>query len=562
MLHRPIAPLLRALLLAALAGMPPSPAAAWDAARAPRYPDADVRTLETRRLAIHGPGSTGDGSLFTVTLPDGTTAGLAQALAARQPLDPTLSRLAAVGPPLLRATGAGYQVQPDRTIRGPDGRRFVVRGVTFLDYLFVSLETRADYRFRAVPGVVVTGGGSSQSGFEPSVWGAPDGSDMRARIADWAAAGVNLLRVAVEPAVAYTGAVNGYPAHWDMLDLIVAEANRLGLVVQWQVANDRAPAELNAAFLGQLRDRYWRSRNVWINTGNEPGCSAGGPSCTDAATWTARQTQYLQAVRGDVTGQPAGSRFTGPVVLNAPNYGEAVDTVAATLANATAFATDPNLILGVHTYRIGEATFGARLPGLQRAWIDAIGTHALFLDEVGLTNDGSVRDPALDPRADPARYPAAPAATLATAYGWTADLLAWARRLSRETAFSGVTVFSGSAYIPGLGVHDPNSLRRRDGSWTPFGQTVRDGWLSASADATRFAGGPFVNLLYNADLALDTRGFPGGPAAAGTGTYDGWISLDGATRIGRAADGTVTLAGATCGRRSAGAAPRSPARPW
>ncbi len=335
---RPIAAALRTLLALLL----PFEAAAWDAARAPHYPDADFRTLEANRVVIHGSGSTGDGSRLAVTLPDGTTTSVAQALAARQPLDASLSLLGSIGAPLLRGTGSGYRVQPDRTIQGPDGRRFIVKGVTFLDYLFVSLETRSDYRYRAVPGIAVTGGGSTESGFEPSVWGKPDGSDVRARIADWAAAGVNLLRVAVEPAVAYTAAANGYPSHWEMMDVIVSEANRLGLVVQWQSANDRAPADLNAAFLAQLRDRYWTARNVWINTGNELGCAAGGPACTDVAAWNVKQTQYLQAVRGDVTGQPAGTRFTGPVVLNAPNYGEAVDTVAALLANGAVYAKDPN----------------------------------------------------------------------------------------------------------------------------------------------------------------------------------------------------------------------------
>ncbi|MCJ2102469.1 cellulase family glycosylhydrolase [Methylobacterium sp. E-046] len=455
------------------------------------------------------------------------------AIAGLQPASDLLTALTSTGQPVLRTAGAGYQVQPDRSIRGPDGQRFIARGITFLDGLFISLETRTDYHYRAVPGQTVTSGLSSQTGYEPTVWGAPDGSDVRARMRAWASAGVNLLRVGIEPAVAYTTAAGGYSSHWAMLDIVVDEANKLGLVVQLQNGNDAVPTALNVAFLAQLAARYAGRRNVWINPANEINCSTGGADCTNPTVWAAEQAQYVAAIRG------AG--FAGPIVLNATNYGEAVNAVASALFNTATFANDPNLILGVHTYQGAEATFAERLASLQAAWVAYAGVFPLIMDEVGLSHDGTIRDPALDPTANTTTYPVSSPSVLASHYNWTIDLLGWARRMARETAFSGITFFSGSWYVPGLGVHDPNSLKLRDGTWTPFGGYVRDYWLCPPAETTTFAGKSLVNLLYNADMALNTRGFAGGAAATGVGAWDGWVSTSDATSVTRAADGTITL---------------------
>ena len=51
---------------------------------------------------------------------------LAPADVGAQPSDGTLTALSSVGASALRTTGAGYQVQPDKTIQGPDGKRFMV----------------------------------------------------------------------------------------------------------------------------------------------------------------------------------------------------------------------------------------------------------------------------------------------------------------------------------------------------------------------------------------------------------------------------------------------------
>lgn len=504
-----------------------------------RGADGLVRSVNGKSLpdVVLNPGDLGalalDGDLSaaSVTIPGAAAQLLINVLAGRQPLSDLLTALVAAGQPTLRGTGAGYQVQPDRSIRGPDGQRFIARGVTFLDGLFISLEARSNYALRAVPGQTVTPGGSSQTGYEPSQWVSQ--TSVHARMAAWAAAGVNLLRIGVEPAVAYTTAAGGYPSHWDMLDFIIDDANKLGLVVQLQNGNDAVSTPLNVTFLAQLGARYAGRRNVWINPANEINCSTGGADCTNPTVWAAEQAQYVAAIRG------AG--FAGPIVLNATNYGEAVNAVASILTGTPVFANDGNIIIAPHTYKGAEATFADRLPTLQPAWVAYAGVFPLLLDEVGLSHDGTIRDPALDPSASTTTFPVSSAATLTAAYNWIIDLLGWARRMARETAFSGVTFFTGSWYVPGLGVHDPNSLKRQDGTWTPFGGYVRDHWLSAPAETTTFAGKPLVNLLYNADMALNTRGFAGGAAASGVGTWDGWVSADNATSATRASDGTITL---------------------
>jgi hypothetical protein len=462
------------------------------------------------------------------------------ALNGKLDVDPTLTALASVGAQALRATGSGYQVQPDRTIQGPDGKRFIVRGVTFLDGLFVSFETRTDYRYRTVSGQTITSGGSSQTGYEATQWGST--ATMQARVAAWSNLGVNLLRVAVEPAAAYTTAANGYPAHLDMLDAIIDAANRLGIVVQLQNANDAVPTALNVTFMGQLRDRYWNRKNVWINPANEINCSTGGSACTDTSVWAAEQAQYVTALRADVTGMP-GTKFLGPIVLNSVNYGYGLAATASVLSSNATFSTDPNLVLGVHIYQASEATFAARLSDLQTNVTALLGTRnfAIFIDETGLSNTASVRDPLLDPSANTTTYPVSDAATLTSHYNWISDLCAWGRRMGRETAFSGFTWFAGSWYVPGLGVHEANSLMRQDGTLTPVGKIVRDAWLAAPPDATSFAGKGLTSLLINGDMGLNTRAFAGGTAASGVWTFDGWFSVDNTTSITRASDGTVTL---------------------
>ncbi|MCJ2053980.1 glycoside hydrolase family 5 protein [Methylobacterium sp. J-070] len=489
-------------------------------------PDIVLAPADLGAVAVDG-----DLSAAHVTLPGGAAQLLTDVLAGRQPLSTVLTALSGVGQPALRATGSGYQVQPDKTIQGPDGKRFIAKFATFADGLFISGEARANYNLRQVNGQPVTTGGSSLTGFEASVWGAADGSTMRARIFAAACLGLNGLRVGVEPAVLYTAATASFPSHLAMMDFIVDEANKLGMVVQFQNGNDAVPTALNVAFHTQLGARYANRRNVWIGTANEINCSTGGSDCTNPTVWAAEQVQYVQALRG--------SGFLGPIVLNPTNYGYAANAVASALLGNVVFTADPNLVVGIHIYQAGEATFADRRSGFLASALRYLGVFALTIDEVGLTNDGTVRDPTLDPSTPGTT----PAATLASHYAWIADLLADARRLCRETAFSGVTVYSYGWYVPGLGVNDPNSLTRQDGTLSAFGQVVRDNWLAPSADTTTFAGKPLVNLLYNADMSLNTRGFAGGAAATGVGTYDGWVSVDSATNVTRASDGTITLSG-------------------
>jgi hypothetical protein len=451
----------------------------------------------------------------------------------------------------VRSTAAPYQVQPNKTIQGPDGKRFIVRGVTAFDGLFVSHESRSDYRYRVVQNQSATSGGSTQTGYEPTVW--VDLPTVKLRMALMAASGVNLLRVAVEPAVVYTAAANGYPSHLDMMDAIVDAANTFGMAVQFQNGNDAVPTALNVTFMGQLRDRYWNRKNVWINPANEMNCAplddgvdANGkpktkanPDCTNATAWAAEMRQYVQALRADVTGQPAGTKFIGPIVINATSYGDNVAAVAGSLTGDTAFSADPNLVIGVHIYQASEATFAARIPTLQAVWGLYIGTFPIIIDEAGNSYDATVRDPSLDPgKGTPSDQ-----ATLTSHYNWMTDFLAWSRKMANETAFSGITFFTWSWYVPGLGLHDVNSLTRLDGTYAPLGLIVRDGWLAAKPDLSSFAGRGLTNLAYNGDMRLNSRGFAGGALANGVFGYDGWQSVDPSTVLSVGADGTISLTG-------------------
>ena len=61
---------------------------------------------------------------------------------------------------------------------------------------------------------------------------------------------------------------------------------------------------------------------------------------------------------------------------------------------------------------------------------------------------------------------------------------------------------------------------------------------AASADVPR------PNLLVNAGFLVNQRRFAGGPLAAGVYGFDRWKAGPGGCTLNRAADGTITLAGA------------------
>lgn len=366
-----------------------------------------------------------------------------------------------------------YQVLPNKTIQGPDGNRFVVRGVTMFDYLLISHEARTDQNYRQIYSPSGTGPGTGVS--EPTYYARLqfiDTAHVRATMKDAKNNGVNLIRVTVEPAVmfasvSYVDPVDGltYPSDISMLDTIIAEADALGLVVQLQPGNDASSDAYNIAFLSWLGTRYLNTGNVWIDTANE--VNGTNSDVFNATVWQAEVRQYVQALRA--TG------FANPICVDAPGWGDRVDLVYTALTTDAVFRDDPNLIVQPHFYTLfGEADFRiTRLPTVKSHWAQYIGQFCMVVGEVGIDNFAGRFDPNLDP--------AIPSVNL-TEWGnmqaAIGDFLSWCNEQTQFSSFSGVIGHSWYAYIPGMAMHDDNSMHQAGGAWSTWGTIFRTKYLS------------------------------------------------------------------------------------
>lgn len=104
---------MRAILLAALAAVTiAAPAVAYDATKAPRYASPDMYRPNVDQIIINGPGSTGDVSGMSVTLPGGTTLTLPSAIGSKLDRDgPLTSMSEAEAPANLPVFATAPQVQ-------------------------------------------------------------------------------------------------------------------------------------------------------------------------------------------------------------------------------------------------------------------------------------------------------------------------------------------------------------------------------------------------------------------------------------------------------------------
>lgn len=374
-----------------------------------------------------------------------------------------------------------YQVLSNKTIRGADGNRFIVRGVTMFDYLLDSFETRSNYNFRErqfPAGKGAAYGISEPTYFARSVY--VNAAHIRQTLKTAWNNNVNLIRVAVEPAVMYASVsyvdpADGltYPSDPDMLDDIIAAAGELGMVVQLQPVNDNSLTADNVTFLSWLGNRYLNTGHVWIDTANEVnGYANGAVDVHNASIWAAEVRQYMLAIRS--------SGFKNPVCVDLPSWSSRIDTVYNTLTTDTAFSKDPNMILQIHYYPApGETDFRtARLPVVLSQWVNYIGQFCIVVGEVGIDNLAGRYDPNLDPG-----VPSVNVTAWEQMKASSRDFLTWCRDKTKLTSFSGVIGTMWTAYVYNMTTHDDNSMRQGglpyyDADWSMWGTIFRDRYLS------------------------------------------------------------------------------------
>ena len=334
------------------------------------------------------------------------------------------------------------------------------------DYLFVSFEqSRSNWLYREVR--QNTGLGESVGVSQPTYYART--AYKLDQIAQAQAQGVNLIRVGVEPAIfkasqPYIDPVDGltYPSDLDMLDAIIADATGRGMVVQLQNSNDFVPPSVSLPFMAQLVDRYGSNPYVWINPANELNGMNGSGNVNNVQVWQSTMGAYMSALR--VAG------YTGPIVVNPPFFGQNLAGVVSVMASDARFSDDPCMIIGVHVYaKPGQSSFRSqRLAEETAFWWQYKNQYCIFIDETGIDNYPGRFDPALDP-ATPSVKP--DEFDRMKAFMW--DLLDWCWQSANLDNLQGVTGHMWTAYIPGMNMHDDNSMNRIDGSRTAWGEIFR-----------------------------------------------------------------------------------------
>jgi len=387
-----------------------------------------------------------------------------------------------------------YKVQSNKKIHTPHGDRFIVVGVSMFDYLFVSFETRADYRYRETPGITMPTGVSDPTLYAREVY--IDEANVDRQILQAKLEGVNLIRVGVEPAMEYTTSyvdpVNGktYPSDMAILDTIIKIASHYGVVIQLQFGRDEVPDTHINHFLQTLTTLYKNNPFVWINPANEVNCAnsnPGGSGCNVSSSWSARVGGFINTLR------TAG--WINPIVINPMDYGHDLAGVVTALGSSP-FSTDPNLIIGVHTYKLlSDTSFNNRKSLEQTSWANYLNQFCVIVDETGYDNFTGRYDGELDPGV--ASVNTTEEAVMDV---YWRDSLIWFADLCLNGNLNGVTVVHWMAYIPGLGVHDDNSLRRKDGSWTDAGNT----WLKKYVQTIKSGSTPSTTVWATAFIAAVT----------------------------------------------------------
>lgn len=434
-----------------------------------------------------------------------------------------------------------YQVQKNGTILGPNQKRFMVRGVTMFDALFVSYEVRSDYRYRLTSSVyppdssVTFSSGVSRPTFmahmvyQNAAW-------VEQQIAAAAAIGINLIRIAVEPAMMYqtqTYVIDSvtYPTDMDALDTIIGVAQKYDVIVQLQNGNDRTPSSLNNTFLTYLGTRYKALPHVWINPKNEPNNFNNVPpgAGDDPAFWYSEMPQYLTTIRA--TG------FLNPIVLNVPHYSQWINEVETYLDSDPIFADDPNLIIGPHLYPAGASNTWNDLRAYHfRAWAKFAKKYCVMIDELGMTPEATdVVDSGI-----PGQTPSSDANILRR-HNTLIDMLQWLRKLEKSISINGAILFCW--YWPNVDgtVLSANTMRLEDSTFTNWGNIAKTYYLSPQEEKNLdYSGTGDCNYLINAKMEVNQRAFAGGALGNNTYGYDMWGSVDSTTDI-TASGGAITF---------------------
>lgn len=335
------------------------------------------------------------------------------------------------------------------------------------DYLFVSYENRSNYEYRQIgfdPSKSPTTGISEPTYFARVSY--VSGVNVDAELSRAQSLGVNLIRIAVEPAmikasVTYIDPADGlsYPSDFTMLDSIIAKASALGIVTQLQNGNDKVPLSTNINFVKFLAARYAENPYVWINPANELNGANGSGNVNNISVWHSTMSQYIATIRAE--------GFLNPVVINPPQFGENLIGIVSTLNANTVYSADSSLIIGIHLYpQLGQYDFlTTRLPAETTNWFQFVNSFCVFVDEVGINNYGTSYDPDLNPG-----YPSANLDEWARMRSWTIDFCNWAYQQCNHGNLNGVTGISWYAYIPGMAIVDLNSMVRLDQSLSAWGQ--------------------------------------------------------------------------------------------
>jgi hypothetical protein len=227
-------------------------------------------------------------------------------------------------------------------IRAPDGRRFVVKGVT-------------------IPYGTFAGGDAGGLGARNYATVARDFARLR-RV------GVNTVRILVRPRP-------GDERQAARLDRVIRLARDRGFVVELGAAFTTLPVA--ERFLRERARRHRTDPWIWFLPMKDPNCAPGDfvARCLDWALWQREQMRLVRVLRAE--------GVTAPIVVNTPDY-------SRDLSRIDSFPLDDeNIVWGVHRYATTDVEFSAaeRLDE-RRAWADRSLDRAVILDEVGGAGPG------------------------------------------------------------------------------------------------------------------------------------------------------------------------------
>jgi len=391
-----------------------------------------------------------------------------------------------------------YQIMPNKTIRDLNGDRFVSTGINAFERLFFSnysndIDTHADDDYTYRTGYGVSGKGAGTGISEPTYY-APYryGTSVyrQAEYARYASWGINTIQIRLEPAVMYTTVSYTdpkdslvYPSDPDMLDTIVAEVTELGFVCELVIMRGESPPELRADFLRWMCARYYENPRVWLGTQNEIlNKSVVRPKTT--AQWILEQDMCVAACREDIPGQPTGTKFLGPVFIDAYKI-KRVNEVHSLIQASSTLMNDPNLGIHVHYYpnRTKSTFLGTQLTDTMTYWGDYTQDYCILVNETGVAVGINVIPYVNGEGANPTYW--------SNIKSQMIEFLTWCDQMTINGPISGVHPYTLGFYVAGLSIWSRNSTHIYDEfgqySWeTEWGEIFLDYYASRNSVGRTF----------------------------------------------------------------------------